>query len=248
MDRVVAAPFALLVERVIPHGQLAAVALPDRAGDAETEDAVSRAVESLHPEERRLAEALRMPRRLSFIGGRLAMRSAMTRVLPGSRDEPVLRTPRGAPALPLGVLGSVSHKRHLAVAVAIAPSDDVQTVGVDLEDEPTVADLSRPDLGMKILTSTERHLLAARYSDDTLEYRLAVRVRFALKEAVYKAIDPHVSRYVRFQEVEVFPEESGDTRVRLMLPEFARRTITVRGWYTQVDGHIVATATAGEWP
>jgi phosphopantetheine--protein transferase-like protein len=144
--------------------------------------------------------------------------------------------------MPDGVLGSVSHKRRLAVALASTPSDAIRTLGVDVEETPDERDLERPDLAPKILTPLERHELAPLAADDALAYRLAVRLRFALKEAVYKAIDPHVQRYVRFQEVEVFPGAAGAVAVRLALPEFAGRHITVQAYWTSLEGHLVATA------
>jgi phosphopantetheine--protein transferase-like protein len=154
----------------------------------------------------------------------------------------VVRTPRGAPRMPAGTIGSISHKRGLAVALVARPTEAAHTIGVDVEETPDARDLERPDLAPRILTPLERHELASLAADDALAYREAVRLRFALKEAVYKAIDPHVQRYVRFQEVEVFPGGAGAVAVRLALPEFVGRHITVQAYWTRVHGHLVATA------
>lgn len=236
--------FLLLTQSTLPHGMLSAVRLPDGKNEQLTLDSLQKAQQQLHQDEQQLANALTLARRVSFVGGRVALRDALNRVSPSHRGQPVLRTARGAPLMPEGVLGSVSHKRTLAVALVAPLASGVQTLGVDVEERPGVAELARPDLASKILTAHERDTLSELSLSDALAYREAVRLRFALKEAVYKAIDPHVHRYVRFQEVEVFPEGEGELEVRLFLPEFAEREITVRAWWTQLDDHLVATAIA----
>jgi len=234
--------FPLLDTRTLPHGTLTAVGLPDVSREAEVPELLAAARSALHPDEWQLAETLAMPRRVAFVGGRLALRAALHAVQPALADQPILRTSRRAPAMPPGALGSVSHKRRLAVALVLTPNDAVRTLGVDVEERPGPDDLARADLAPKILTPLERHELAAIAADAPLAYRDAVRLRFALKEAVYKAIDPHVQRYVRFQEVEVFPGAAGAVAVRLALPEFAGRHITVQAYWTELHGHLVASA------
>lgn len=234
--------FPLLEIRTLPHGTLTAVGLPDTSRDADVPGLLAAVRAALHPEEWQLAERLALPRRIAFVGGRLALRAALHAVQPTLAHHPILRTSRGAPAMPPGAPGSVSHKRRLAVALVGTPSDAVRTLGVDVEERPGPDDLARADLAPKILTPLERHELAALAADAPLAYRDAVRLRFALKEAVYKAIDPHVQRYVRFQEVEVFPGAAGAVAVRLTLPEFAGRHITVQAYWTEVHGHLVASA------
>ncbi len=232
----------VVAQQALPHGTLVGVALPPAAPDHDVLATLDTVHDALLPAEWAIADHLAVPRRIAFVGGRIALRAALEAVAPTRAQEPVLRTPRGAPRMPEGTLGSVSHKRRLAVALVSAPSDAVRTIGVDVEEQPDERDLARPDLAPKILTPLERHELAPLASDDPLAYRQAVRLRFALKEAVYKAIDPHVERYVRFQEVEVFPGAAGAVAVRLALPEFAGRHITVQAYWTRVEGHLVATA------
>jgi phosphopantetheine--protein transferase-like protein len=241
MTQILPAP-RVVAQQTVPHGTLVGVALPPSAPDPDVLATLDTVRDALLPAEWAIADRLAVPRRVAFVGGRLALRTALGAVSPDRSREPVLRTPRGAPLMPAGTLGSVSHKRRLAVALVSAPSDAVRTLGVDVEEVPDERDLARPDLAPKILTPLERHELAPLAADDALAYRQAVRLRFALKEAVYKAIDPHVERYVRFQEVEVFPGAAGAVAVRLALPEFAGRHITVQAYWTRVEGHLVATA------
>ncbi len=236
--------FNLVLQSTLPHGVLSAVHLPTVADVDAIEATLRLARPRLLPMEQELADALSITRRVSFVGGRIALRAAMQTAAPHTREVAVLRTTRGAPLMPEGVLGSVSHKRRVAMALVALTAPDVHTLGVDVEEMPTVAELARPDLAPKILTSFERHSLGDLAERDAIAYRESVRLRFALKEAVYKAIDPHVHRYVRFQEVEVFPDLSGEVEVRLALPEFRGRVITVRAWWTQLEQYLVATAIA----
>ncbi len=232
----------LVAQQPLPHGTLVAVSLPTLSTDAEIDAALASVRAQLRSDEWVVADGLARPRRLSFVGGRVALRAGLAAVAPEQADAPVLRTPRGAPSMPTGTIGSVSHKRRLAVALVSTPTASAHTIGVDVEETPDERDLARPDLAPRILTPLERHELEPLAASDALAYREAVRLRFALKEAVYKAIDPHVQRYVRFQEVEVFPGGAGAVAVRLALPEFAGRHITVQGYWTRVAGHLVATA------
>lgn len=197
--------------------------------------------EALHGEEAAMADQLPIARRGTFVGGRLAMRAALTGALPTMVIPPVLRTPRGAPQLPGGVTGSISHKRDLALAAATAQDAAVQHLGVDLERRPTAADLARPSIAHRILTAAERAALAAE-ALDPLRERERVLVHFAVKEAVYKAVDPFVSRYVPFAEVELRLDDAGTADVTLHLPEPIIREVRVAAqWY--LDGEwIVATA------
>lgn len=217
----------------------------------------------LHADEAALARTLPEGRRGTFVAGRIALREALREVLGegesslprNTADISILRNDRGAPHLPHTVSGSVTHKASLALAV-VAPrpsgSDDrLQFVGVDLEHRPTPADLGRPNIARRILTARELQSLQDR-REDALAEREAVLVHFAIKEAVYKAIDPFVHRYVRFTEVELALRETGATSgamsVTLLLPELTGTDIQVRAqWHLDGDW-IVATAFSARSP
>ena len=115
--------------------------------------------------------------------GRAAMREllAMPDVTVGNDD-------RGAPVLPAGWVGSIAHKRDRAAALAAA--DDGTRIGVDLEH----ARAPRGPIERRVLG--ERELAAIRNPREVTLY-------FAIKEAIYKAVDPFVRRYVGFHEVEL---------------------------------------------
>jgi len=216
-------PFTRAFKEAGPFGTLVGVHLPQ-----EQEDAPPGALEALHPLERELALSLAPRRRCEWIGGRLALRGAAAEL--GIELAPVLRGPRGEPLLPSGWSGSISHKRRLAVAV-LAPGSD-GTLGIDLEELLP----ERMAIRQKILRPEEEEqvqgLPEARRWD-------AVLARFAVKEAVYKALHPHVNRFVGFHEATVDGEVEGEPRVRLHLRE-EEGAFRVEAMAQKRDGLLIA--------
>ncbi len=213
------------------------------------------AAERLHPGEAALAEAMSPVRRATFVAGRLAMRAAMGAALadqaPHDAVAPILRSARGAPVLPATVAGSVSHKQDAALALALprhalAHGASLH-VGVDLEHRPSPRDVDRPSIARRILTAPELDALAE-FDADPLAQRERVILSFAIKEAVYKAIDPTVQRYVQFTEVALQFADDGAVAVSLLLPELLHRDVTVHAHYAFDDRWIVATAVAETGP
>ena len=184
-------------------------------------DDTEAALAQLAPAEQLRAAELAPVRRRDFIAGRTALRLALA-------DEPggtagVLSDARGAPVLPAGWVGSLSHKGGLAAAL-VAPAG-AGHVGVDLER----AVAPRADIARRILTPREQAALADRGAGVTL--------RFAIKEAIYKAIDPYERRYVGFLEVELdFAGEA--VAVSTALP------YAIEATWREHAGHWLATARA----
>jgi phosphopantetheine--protein transferase-like protein len=164
-------------------------------------------------------------------------------VSPVDATAPLLHTGRGAPHLPAGIAGSISHKRRRAIAIAAA--EPGLHLGIDLEERPTVASLERPSIARRILTERELDALA---SLDALAHREATLLHFALKEAVYKAIDPTVHRYVRFTEVELDVHPDGRARVTLLLPETVISPLHVDAHWMRDADYIVAMASCRATP
>lgn len=164
--------------------------------------------EELASEERAHYETLGDVRRRTWLAGRVALRRARRAV---ERGEPsaVLVGHRGAPLLPPGVAGSIAHKETIAVALAAA---EAYRLGVDVEYDRD----SRVDIARRVLTERE---LAHRARLAEGDRARSVRVSFAVKEAIYKAIDPFCARYVGFHEVELELGElaPGEVDVRLGL-------------------------------
>ncbi len=190
--------FAVAVE----WGACAGVALPDVAPPESEWPA------ALHAGERAFARALGDARRAAWIGGRLALRAALDLAgLPCV--APILPTERGAPRLPDGLTGSISHKAGLAVAIAGPAGHPPISLGVDLEQLRPL----RADIAARVLTERERAALPAAGPE---RERVVLRF-FSAKEAIYKALDPWVGRYVGFQEAEVAFHPGGALSARVAL-------------------------------
>jgi enterobactin synthetase component D len=217
--------------------------VPEHAWDDVLDTAV--ATGSLHAAEADFARQLSVARRATFMAGREALRSALGQLPPANatgayREFPILRTHRGAPLLPDGVTGSVTHKSTLALATVAPRVASLQHVGIDLERRPVERDLRSRSIGRKILTARELDYVQ-QWGEDTLDGRERVLLHFALKEAVYKAIDPFVERYVRFTEVELELTD-GRAHVTLHLPEAAVADVRVEATWHVEDAWIVARA------
>jgi enterobactin synthetase component D len=196
------------VERLaLGHGACVIVGLDDH--DA--------ALAALAPAEQHRANELSGARRRDYIAGRTALHLALATTAPILSDE------RGAPILPSGWVGSISHKDALAAAL-VAPSS-LGHVGVDVER----ARPPRQDIARRILTARELAALPDRGA--------AVTLRFAIKEAIYKAVDPYVRRYVGFTEVEL--DVTGDAVLVTTALPFA-----IEAAFCTHAGHWLATARA----
>jgi enterobactin synthetase component D len=186
----------------LEHGRCLGVHLPE--GEASPRG------EGLPAEEQAFAATLTAVRRRTWLGGRVALRQALVRA--GLDAPAVLADARGAPMFPPGGSGSISHKETLAVAlVARADPSGATRLGVDIELDAQPAH----DIASRVLTDDEVVEVAA------LEERSRARevlLRFSAKEAIYKALDPFVRRYVAFKEVAVSPLPGGAATVELRLP------------------------------
>jgi len=164
---------------------------------------------SLHPEEQALCAPWGDKRKATFAAGRRALRAALRAA--GVAEDVVVaaigRDARGAPVLPDGLCGSVTHKDHVAAAlVEVGGNGFVGFVGIDLEGEDGFDAVRVDRLATQVLTPREQQSLPTALD----ERRRAVLARFSLKEALYKALDRHVGRYVGFLDVEVDVDDNND--------------------------------------
>jgi 4'-phosphopantetheinyl transferase EntD len=209
-----------------PHGCVVGVRLSERGVEHAHEHA------ELHPAESARAAELRGARKTSFVAGRLALARALAAV--GAPRIPVGSDDRGAPILPAGFVGSISHKAELGVAMAAHLSDDGARVGVDVE---TIHDL-REGVARLVLVEEERARIDQLPEDQRSR---AVLASFSIKESIYKAIDPFVRRYVAYREAIVeLPESSA------MESGFARAGVSLRLAQGESIAHIEAYVTARE--
>lgn len=204
------------------HGEVVLVELGEDVGAA---------LAALPAAEREHAGRLSATRRREFVAGRAALHAAI-----GDHATPILADDRGAPALPAGWVGSISHKisphgHPGAVAAAIAAPAGDGWIGVDLER----AEPSRVDIARRVLTPRELAQLPEPGRDP--ERGREVALRFAIKEAIYKAIDPHLRRYVGFTEVEL-ELLGGACRIAHALP------LAIEAAWCERGSHWLATARA----
>jgi len=107
------------------------------------------------------------------------------------------------------------------------------TLGIDLETygPPRMA------IARKVLTEPERTAI-----NDLPEAQRwhSVLLRFSMKEALYKALDPYVQRYVGFHEAQVYPDGEGAARVQFDLAG-GEGPFHVEARYSGFQGRILTT-------
>jgi 4'-phosphopantetheinyl transferase EntD len=175
-------------------------------------------------------------RACEFVTGRTALRLGMRRLTGAMPEDKIASDSRGAPILPAGWVGSISHKGDVAAGL-VAP-DIGARVGIDLER----AGPPRIDISGRVLTAYERAGIAHLSPDD---YARAVTLRFSIKEAIYKAVDPFVRRYVSFLEVELDVGADGSCVVHVVDPK--QLPLEIGAAWREVDGFWIATAVATAW-
>jgi enterobactin synthetase component D len=227
-------PADVLFRVDLPHGRCVGVRVP---GTVERGD-----VSALPEEECAFLGALAPARKATWLAGRIALHAALRDI--GLDRGAVLVTTRGAPELPAGVTASISHKRTLAVALA-APSTDGLSLGVDIEPLPMLpasmvepAWDKRPDISGRVMTAEELRVLATIPED---RRRREIILAFSLKEALYKALNPIVWRYVSFQEATVLPRSDGTVAVALSLAKH-EGPFAVEARWSETEGHLLTTA------
>jgi 4'-phosphopantetheinyl transferase EntD len=174
---------------------------------------------------------------LAFEAGREALRLALRACL-WNGDGELARLPWGAPEVPPGFAGSISHKAEggsvLAVGLA-APGAD-QRLGVDLE----VVDAPRESLARMVLTDQEADCLEGLPAG--LRWR-GTLLRFSLTEALYKALDPAVQPLVDFKDVSMFPHDDGSVCSRWHAPR-AEPVATMQARWQALDRLLLTCARA----
>jgi enterobactin synthetase component D len=194
---------------------------------------------TLTEEERVFAETLSPIRKPSWLAGRIALHEALRDL--GLDHGPILATTRGAPELPDGAIGSISHKQTLAVGLA-RPKQDGLYIGVDIEPVPPLPTepgwSKRPDISSRVMTPDE---LAALAAIPEPQRRRHVVLCFSLKEAIYKAINPLIGRYVSFKEAAVVPAPDGSVVVTLALKQQEGPFVAEARWL-EISGHLLTTA------
>ena len=121
-----------------------------------------------------------------FLLGRYCASKALE--LMGRDNGVVGQNQDGSPIWPQGTIGSITHSKGFAVAVA-APSKEYQSLGIDLEQ----MDRLKPRSIVRIVHELERDSIKDDVSRGT--------VLFALKESFYKAQYPIYKKKLNFKDV-----------------------------------------------
>lgn len=180
-----------------------------------------------------LATAAKMSsrRRAEWIGGRICLFSALNALglfdpcaAPATRAS-LLVASNGAPIIPAGSVGSLSHKAR--VIVCLAGVDQGHRLGIDLE----FIVGSEERLASRVLTPNE--LKSVEQVAPTMRAK-AVAIHFSLKESIYKALPRGQQPIVDFHDIEILDWEPVDDSVLLNVSA----QVCVNGKFAQVCGTV----------
>ena len=218
-------PYSIAFTTALPHGVVVGVHLPD------SKDPVpDKIIERLYQEEIPTARGFSGYKQVSWVGGRIAASMATKGF--GFPRRPVLSGPSGEPIYDGGLCVTISHKRTMAVAMVARQHHG--SIGIDLEIP------QKPRLGIAERVLTPAELAEVRALPKERHWSATI-MRFALKEALYKALFPRLRRFVDFNEAEIRPDVNGPARYTLSLrngegPFIAEGRIH---WFGE---HLLATA------
>lgn len=185
-------------------------------------------VEELHHRELEVFGGMKPHRQTSFAGGRIALRRALRAAGETAfANKPVLSASSGAPAVPSGIVGSISHTHGVAAAFilplrvlgdeCVAHNSINQfdlgserkrcAVGVDIERVDRKLPLK---LARKTLSKEEIQTLGL---IEGLSAESDLLLRISIKESLYKAMHPLVGKAIRWHSVQIQPGPDGSCTV-----------------------------------
>ena len=192
----------------------------------------------LYPQEEALLRKAVTSRRLEFGTARWCARRALAKL--GLPAVPILPGPRGAPAWPDGVAGSMTHCPGYRAA-ALAHSTDIATIGIDAEPDGPLPDGVRDRIARPEERSALAELMAA--APGTSWDKLL----FSAKESTYKAWFPLAQRWLDFTDASVGISPADRTFIARLLvpgPVLAGRQLTEFHGRWLVRNGLVVTAIA----
>lgn len=150
-------------------------------------------------------------RQNQFAAGRICAINAAKKLL--DETHHISQDEYGRPLWPKGLAGSITHTNEIAIAEVVR-SDKIYNIGIDAEKITTCRDVinSFNDL---VLTEREKKLLLSdKHKDNYIFY---LHLIFAVKEAVYKCLNPLVNVFFDFYSVNVDFISIGSNKVELQL-------------------------------
>lgn len=133
-------------------------------------------------------------RRAQYSAGRRAARDALAQL--GAEGLAIPSTGRGVPCFPTGFVGSISHKRHHAIA-AVARAAVLAAIGVDLEE---LCETGEEELLARVCTGREWEGVSAARASGVVSPATWLH---SVKEAVFKAAYTLDSIERDYQDIEV---------------------------------------------
>ncbi len=198
--------------------------------------------ETVHVDEAVVIQDAVAKRRREFAAGRRAARAALRAAglaLPG----PLLPDDDRVPRWPTGVTGSITHAAGVALA-AVARTATTRAIGIDVEDD---APLPYEVLSL-VLTERERAAGTTTRTTTTTttpSSRDDAKLRFCIKESVYKCVFPLARMTFDFLDVDVDADagqDEGGFSAQVNKPG-ASPVQVVRGRWARGSGLFVAVTT-----
>lgn len=185
----------------------------------------------LHPDEAHHTAMMSAARAAEFRQGRQCARNALRRL--GLTGAAIPVGFNRAPVWPAGIVGSISHADHIAVAVT-ARHEVAAGIGIDLE---TDGQLEAGVVSLICLPRELKQLQEAGLGNGP-------RLVFAAKESIYKCIWPLLRRFVDFSDLVVdFDQQRGRFNAAAINPALDRRLVAaIQGRFTRCNGRIFALA------
>jgi 4'-phosphopantetheinyl transferase EntD len=229
-DERVTEPFVPSWVKQVRFGVLAGVPLP-----AGLEPVSPSVLARLHPKEAAFASEERGRRQIEVAGGRLAFRAAASAFGAEVSSWPLLADSARVPLGPPGLTVSLTHKEDLAIAFVGTSHSGL--VGIDLEGGPR----DRSAIMSRVCRPEELAVVQALPEGERWPN---VMLRFAVKEAIYKAIAPQLGRFFGFQAARVEVESKERVSITMFLeandPAYALDSELV--WLD--DGRLIALVRA----
>lgn len=158
---------------------------------------------AVHAQELRYALSSKsITRQLSYLAGRAALRAALTELEFNPIElhkHPILSQDSGAPELPAGVIGSISHTEvagQIHAVAVVGPSYITSALGIDIEDlKREIA----PKFADRVATPLELNWI----NEDSSVARHRTIMLFSAKEAIYKAFSSYSGAALTFHDVEL---------------------------------------------
>jgi len=150
------------------------------------------------------------------------------------RKAVIERGSAGEPIWPAGIVGSITHTRDFACAVA-APTAAYAGIGID--SEKFIDETSCDGIAAACLTPGERK----RFLQGSISTRcMAATAIFCMKEAFYKAAYPRVRRYIEFDEIEITGLDPSSGYASIRTSALGRESECIRGGFVVSGDHVHA--------